>query len=75
MNEKKKMFEVNVNVMVPENDEPHAAGGMSLEKALELVFDKIRPMVFAAVSGLMKPKVHAVPLPHPAGALSPRERG
>ena len=54
MNEKKKMFEVNVNVMVPENDEPHAAGGMSLDKALELVFDKIRPMVFAAVSGFVQ---------------------
>lgn len=52
MNEKKKMFEVNVNVMVPENDEPHAAGGMSLEKALELVFDKIRPMVLQRYQAL-----------------------
>lgn len=54
MNEKKKMFEVNVNVMVPENVEPCTAGGMSLEKALELVFDEIRPMVFAAVSGFVQ---------------------
>ena len=27
---------------------------MSLEKALELVFDEIRPMVFAAVSGFVQ---------------------
>lgn len=54
MNEKKKMFEVNVNVMVPENVEPCTAGGMSLEKALELVFDEIRPIVFAAVSGFVQ---------------------